>query len=322
MRTAKILTIGFAVLVLAQVVLLKPYRIPSASMVPTLLDESQPCTLSFVDRWLLGRLQQAKHDIADNIDNYRFDLAARALYEFVWDEYCDWYVELAKVQLQRAESDGDAAAARGTRSVLVRELEATLRLAHPFIPFITEELWQTIAPLAGKAGETISLQPFPKAHFERVDAAANAKMTLLKDMVNACRALRGEMGLSPAQKVPLIATGDAATLTEFGPYLMPLLKLSDVKIVAELPSSDAPVQVVGEYKLMLHIEVDPVAERERIGKEIARIDGEVVRANAKLGNEGFVARAPAAVVEQERARLAGFTATLEKLKEQFGRLGG
>ncbi len=286
------------------------------------LDEAAPRTLTFVDRWLLGRLQQAKHDIAGNIDHYRFDLAARALYEFVWDEYCDWYVEMAKVQLQRAENDGDVAAARGTRSVLVRELEAALRLAHPFMPFITEELWQTVAPLAGKAGETISLQPYPKADFTRVDAVANAKMTLLKDMVNACRALRGEMGLSPAQKVPLIATGDATTLAEFGPYLMPLLKLSDVKIVAELPSSDAPVQVVGEYRLMLHVEVDPVAERERIGKEIARIDGEIVRAQAKLANEGFVARAPPAVVEQERARLAGFTATVEKLREQVGRLGG
>ena len=285
------------------------------------LDEAAPRTLTFVDRWLLGRLQQAKHDIAENIDNYRFDLAARALYEFVWDEYCDWYVEMAKVQLQRAEGEGDAAAARGTRSVLVRELEAALRLAHPFMPFITEELWQTVAPLAGKAGETISLQPYPRANFERVDAEANAKMALLKDMVNACRALRGEMGLSPAQKVPLIATGDAATLAEFGPYLMPLLKLSDVKIVAQLPSSDAPVQVVGEYRLMLHVEVDPVAERERIGKEIARIDGEIIKAHAKLANEGFVARAPAAVVEQERARLASFTATVEKLREQAGRLG-
>jgi valyl-tRNA synthetase len=285
------------------------------------LDQSQPRTLGFVDHWLLGRLQQAKHDIAENLDNYRFDLAARALYEFVWDEYCDWYVELAKVQLQLAEGEGDAATARGTRSVLVRELEATLRLAHPFIPFITEELWQTIAPLAGKAGETISLQPFPKADFTRVDKAANAKMALLKDMVNACRTLRGEMGLSPAQKVPLIATGDAATLAEFAPYLTPLLKLSDVKIVAELPSSDAPVQIVGEFRLMLHVEVDPAAERERIGKEIARIESEIAKANMKLGNEGFVARAPAAVVEQERARLAGFTATLKKLKDQSGRLG-
>jgi valyl-tRNA synthetase len=285
------------------------------------LNESQPRTLSFVDRWLLGRLQRAKHDIAENIDNHRFDLAARALYEFVWDEYCDWYLELAKVQLQRAEDENDAAAARGTRSVLVRELEATLRLAHPFIPFITEELWQTLAPLAGKSGETISLQPFPRANFERVDAAADARMVLLKDMVNACRTLRGEMGLSPAQKVPLIATGDAATLVEFAPYLVPLLKLSDVKIVAALPSSDAPAQIVGEFRLMLQVEVDRIAERERIGKEIARVDGEIAKASAKLGNDGFVARAPAAVVEQERARLAGFTATLEKLKEQFERLG-
>jgi len=282
------------------------------------LDEAQPCTLSFVDRWMISRLQQTEGEVAAHLDAYRFDLAARAVYELVWDEYCDWYVELTKTQLQT----GDDAAQRGTRRTLVRVLEVMLRLAHPFIPFITEELWQSVAPLAGKSGETISLQPFPKPDPDRVDSAANTKMALLQDMVNACRTLRGEMGLSPAQKVPLIATGDAAALSEFGPYLMPLLKLSDVKIVARLPSSDAPAQVVGEYRLMLHIEVDPVAERERIAKEIARVDGEIGRASAKLGNEGFVARAPAAVVEQERVRLAGFTATLEKLKDQFGRLGG
>ena len=276
--------------------------------------------LSFVDRWLLGRLQQAKHDIASNIEGYRFDLAARALYEFVWDEYCDWYVELAKVQLQRADAAGDAASARGTRSVLVRELEAALRLAHPFIPFITEELWQTVAPLAGKAGNTISLQPFPRANFDRVDAAANDKMTLLKSMVNACRALRGEMGISPAQRVPMIAAGDRAMLEELAPYLTALGKLAGVEIVDELPPSDAPVQIVGQYRLMLRIDVDVVVERERIGKDIVRHEGEIARLRPKLANAGFVDRAPAAVVAQERARLAGLESTLEKLRTQLERL--
>jgi len=286
------------------------------------LDDAQPKTLTFVDRWLLGRLQRAKHEITLNLEAYRFDLAARALYEFVWDEYCDWYVELAKVQLARADGSGDAAASRGTRSVLVRELEATLRLAHPFMPFITEELWQTVAPLAGKRGDTIQLQPFPKANFDRVDAAADAKMALLKEVVNACRTLRGEMNLSPAQKVPLIAAGDPAVLAELAPYIAPLARLSDVKIVGDLPSSDAPVQIVGDYRLMLHIEIDPAAERERIGKEIARLEGEIAKAKAKLSNEGFVARAPAAVVDQERARLAGFASTLDKIRAQYDRPRG
>jgi valyl-tRNA synthetase len=285
------------------------------------LEESAPRTHTFVDRWLLGRLQRAKYDVTQNLDGYRFDLAARALYEFVWDEYCDWYVELAKVQLARAEADGDEAAARGTRSMLVRELEATLRLAHPFMPFITEELWQIVGPLAGKHGETIQLQPFPKADFERVDEAADARMARLKDVVNACRTLRGEMGLSPAQKVPLIAEGDRATLTEFAPYLAPLAKLTEVRIVDALPVGDAPVQIVGDFRLMLHIEVDPDAERERLAKDIARHEGEITKAQAKLANQAFVARAPAPVVEQERTRLAGFMATLAKLREQHARLG-
>ena len=179
-----------------------------------------------------------------------------------------------------------------------------------------------VAPLAGRTGETISVQPFPKADFDRVDASANAQMALLKDLVNACRALRGEMGLSPAHKVPLIAMGDRATLTLFAPYLAPLAKLSEVRIVDALPTGEAPVQIVGDYRLMLHIEVDIAAERDRIAKDIARHEGEIAKAKAKLANEGFVARAPGAVVEQERNRLAGFIATLDKLREQYARLGG
>ncbi|MFO1317229.1 MAG: valine--tRNA ligase [Burkholderiales bacterium] len=286
------------------------------------LDEALPKSLTFVDRWLLGRLQRAKHDIATAIDQFRFDLAAKALYEFVWDEYCDWYVELAKVQLADADAAGDHAAARGTRSMLVRELEATLRLAHPFVPFITEELWQSVAPLAGKSGATISTQPFPRASLDRVDAAADARMDTLKALVDACRALRGEMKVSPAARPPLYVTGDGAALAEFTRYLKPLAKVSDVHVVPELPASDAPVEIVGAYRLMLHIEVDPAAERERIGKDIARHEAEIAKAKAKLANDAFVARAPAAVVEQERARLAAFEATLTKLKQQSQRLGG
>jgi valyl-tRNA synthetase len=146
-------------------------------------------------------------------------------------------------------------------------------------------------------------------------------MAVLKEVVTACRELRGEMKLSPAVRVPLIATGDAAMLAEFTPFLLPLAKLSEVKMVPELPATDAPVAIAGDFRLMLHIEVDPVAECARLAKEIAR-EGEVAKASAKLANAGFVARAPAEVVEQERSRLVGFTATLDKLRPQYERLCG
>ena len=276
--------------------------------------------LSFVDKWLLGRLQIAKRDIADGFDTYRFDVAAKALYEFVWDEYCDWYLECAKVQLAEADKSGDAphakASARGTRSVLVRELEATLRLAHPIMPFISEELWQKIAPIAGKSGATISTQPFPKYGADRVNAEADNKMALLKKIVTACRILRSEMKLSPAERVPLIMTGDQQTLRDFTPYIAALGKLSEVRIVDTLPANDAPVQMVGEFKLMLEVKVDPVQERARLDKEIARLSVEVAKAEAKLNNPAFADKAPPAVVAQERARLAGFAATLAKVTTQ------
>ena len=277
-------------------------------------------TLSFVDLWLLGRLQVAKRDIAEGFDTYRFDFAAKALYEFVWDEYCDWYLECAKVQLAEAEKADDVAAARGTRSVLVRELEATLRLAHPIMPFISEELWQKVAPIAGKSGATICTQPFPKYGADRVNAEANDKMALLKQIVTSCRILRSEMKLSPAERVPLFMTGDVETLSAFTPYIAALGKLSEVRIVNALPDTDAPVQIVGDFKLMLEVKIDPVQERARLDKEIARLSGEVAKADAKLGNPAFADKAPPAVVAQERARLAGFVSTLEKVTAQRANL--
>ena len=277
-------------------------------------DESLPVTLSTWDRWIVSRLQRTEAEVEQAFAEYRFDNAAGAIYRFVWDEYCDWYLELAKGQLAK----DDEAAQRGTRRTLVRVLETALRLAHPVIPFITEELWQKVAPLAGKKGETIMLQRYPKSQPEKIDEAAEGEVQVAKDVVNAARNLKAEMKLTAQQRVPLYITGaPSATALD---AVQALVRPSEVKVVDELPGSDSPVAVVGAQRVMLHVEVDPAAERQRLSKESARLEGEIVKAKAKLGNASFVERAPAKVVEQERTRLADFESTLARVRQQLGKL--
>ena len=292
------------------------------------LDKSLPLVLSAADKWMISRLQQAESEIADHFDHYRFDMAARTLYELVWDTYCDWYVELAKVQLgshflsaNLPENKETHGIRRATLHTLVSTLEAILRLAHPIIPFITEELWQKVAPLAGVYGDSIMLQPYPQASQERIDLVSLQQISLLQEMVTACRKLRSEMNLSPAQRVPLIASGDTAVLHSFAPYLQALGKLSGVSLLDELPDTDAPVAIVGNFKLMLEITIDVAAERNRLNKEISRLTDEVSKLKDKLGNETFVLRAPLQVVEKERKRMDSFTSTMTQLQAQLDKLG-
>jgi len=274
------------------------------------------------DRWIASRLQRVEAEVAKGFDDYRLDNVANTIYDFVWNEFCDWYLEIAKVQIQT----GNEAQQRGTRRTLIRTLETILRLAHPITPFITEELWQKVAPVAGRAGPSVSIAAYPESQPERIDEVAEAHVARLKTVVDACRTLRGEMNVSPATRLPLFVVGDQEFMRGAAPVLQALAKLSEVKVFDDeaawsQAAQAAPVAVVGEARLCLHMEIDVAAEKARLSKEVARIEGEIAKANAKLSNEAFVAKAPAAVLEQEKKRVADFSATLARLRDQLARLG-
>ena len=280
---------------------------------------------SQADRWITSELQRVEHAVETGFAEYRLDAVSQAIYSFVWDEYCDWYLEIAKVQLQ----SGSEAEQRATRRTLLRTLETVLRLLHPIAPFITAELWERVAPVAGRKpvddAHGIVVAPYPKAQLERVDAKADAWMTKLKAIVGSCRNLRSEMSLSPSDRVPLIAIGDADFVRDATPLLKSLARLADVTIVDDdaafaEATRNAPVAVVGETRIALVVKIDVAAETTRLTKEIDRLVGEIGKSTAKLGNESFVGRAPAAVVDQEKKRVADFTATVTRLRDQRERL--
>jgi valyl-tRNA synthetase len=279
-------------------------------------------SFSQADRWISSHLQRVEADVAKGFAEYRLDNVANTIYDFVWNEFCDWYLEIAKVQI----NTGDDAQKRATRRTLIRTLETIMRLAHPIIPFITEELWQKVSVVAGRPGESVSVAAYPVSQPERIDEAAEAHVAKLKTLVDACRNLRGEMNVSPATRMPLYVLGDTAFMQSVAPVLQSLAKLSEVKVFeteAEwiAAAQAAPVAVVGEARLCLFMEVDVAAEKIRLTKEAARLEGEIVKANGKLGNEAFVAKAPPAVIEQEKKRVADFGATLDKIRQQLQRLG-
>lgn len=278
---------------------------------------AEPRGYSFPDMWIIGRLNQTIEQVTQAYETYRFDLAAETLYSFVWNDYCDWYLELAKVQLQT----GCASRQRATRHTLLRVLEAALRLLHPIIPFITEELWQTVAPMCdAKTADSIMLARFPEADREQIVQTTFEQMTVLQDLIGAVRNLRGEMGIQPNVKAPLFVES-ADDLADYLKYLPMMTRLTEAQQVAALPESeDAPVAVCNGARLMLKVEIDKAAETARLSKEAEKLQKALDKLNAKLSKPGYTEKAPAHLVEKDKADLAELEDKMAKVQNQLAKL--
>ncbi|MBQ9619601.1 MAG: class I tRNA ligase family protein, partial [Neisseriaceae bacterium] len=271
---------------------------------------------TFADEWILSRLNEVARTTSEAFETYRIDLAAQNLYEFVWNEYCDWYLELAKIQIQV----GDEAQQKHTRFVLLQVLESVLRLLHPLIPFITEEIWQTVAPLANaKTVDSIMLAKYPE-YQEKPVSGSLKEMATLQEVVNAIRNLRGEMGVAPSVKAPLLLESKD-DLSAILPYLPNLAKLTEVRLMDTLPQDeDAPVAVAANARLMLKVEIDKAAETARLNKELEKLQKALDKLNAKLAKPGYTEKAPAHLVAKDREELAGLTEKYDKIKQQLAKL--
>ena len=277
--------------------------------------------LTLADRWIISQLQRTEAEVTRQLDQFRFDLASNALYEFIWNQYCDWYLELSKPVLW--DENAPAERQRGTRRTLVRVLETALRLAHPFMPFITEEIWQRIAPMAGKQGDTIMLQPWPVAAEDRIDSAAEGDIEWLKALILGVRNIRGEMNVAPGKALDVLlrktTAEDLRRLGDNETFLKKLAKLESIRVLGD--DEEAPLAataLVGELEVLVPMAglIDKTAELARLDKEIGRLEGEVKRVGGKLSNPGFVDKAPAAVIDKERAKLAEAEKALAQLSEQ------
>jgi valyl-tRNA synthetase len=295
------------------------------SMDSVQLDANESYALSLPDRWIHALLQQTIQQVNQHLQTYRFDLAAQCLYELTWNEYCDWYVEFSKPVLQATEIS--ATEQRGTRYTLVNVLETLLRLLHPFIPFITEELWQSIASIANKKGETIMLQPYPQAQLEQIDTQAIQEIEWLKQVVLGVRRIRAEMDIAPGKPLPLLCQNgtaqDQQRLQMHHKLLTTLARLESITALsADTIAPESAIALVGEMRVLIPLAglIDKEAELNRLSREIEKLCKELEKCSTKLNNPNFTARAPAEIVAKEQKRATDMQSSLVQLEQQAARI--